>query len=251
MFCQLIVSSKVLERVAMGSIQHIIPIGFALIFGIILIHFANHNLKKEQKEKTFQLLGAIVSLTIVTFHVYHIILGEYDFSKELPLFLCSFLALIIPIFTHYRKYWMYEILLFWIIAGTSQGVITPDIAEGFPSFDYFRYWNVHLGLLTIIFYATFVLKMRPKFKSVFKSFFALQIYVIIIMGINLLLDANYSYLNYKPESASALDYLGDWPYYILVMEAILIPFFLLIYLPFHLIERNKNKAISQTIDSYP
>ncbi|WP_290698864.1 hypothetical protein [Lacinutrix sp.] len=41
--------------------------------------------------------------------------------------------------------------MFWIIAGTSQAVITPDISIGFPSFDYFRYWIAHLGLLIIIF----------------------------------------------------------------------------------------------------
>jgi hypothetical integral membrane protein (TIGR02206 family) len=137
---------------------------------------------------------------------------------------------------------MYEILLFWIIAGTSQGVITPDIAEGFPSFDYFRYWTVHLGLLTIIFYATFVLKMRPKFKSVLKSFVALQAYALIMMGVNYVLNSNYSYLNRKPEVASVLDYLGEWPFYLLAMEALMLPYFLLIYLPFYLSNKRTTKS---------
>ncbi len=132
---------------------------------------------------------------------------------------------------------MYEILVFWIIAGTSQGVITPDILEGFPSFDYFRYWTVHLGLLSIIFYATFVFNMRPKLKSVFKSFFALQIYLIVMMLINYVLNANYFYLNEKPKSASVLDLFGEWPYYIMVAQLFLIPYFLIIYLPFYLANR--------------
>ena len=123
--------------------------------------------------------------------------------------------------------------MFWIIAGTLQGVITPDIAIGFPSFDYFRYWIVHLGLLSIIFYAIFVFKMRPKLKSVFKSFFALQLYVILVVIINYLLNANYFYLNEKPESASLLDYFGEWPYYIIITQLIIIPLFLFIYLVFY------------------
>ncbi|MFD2823174.1 TIGR02206 family membrane protein [Lacinutrix iliipiscaria] len=234
MIFNLLASSISLERVTIGSAQHVVPICIALLCCVVLIRVSNRKFNQQQKEKTFQWLGAFVSLTVLVFHGYYMSLGTYNFSEDLPLFLCSFLALIIPVFTHFRKYWMYEILLFWIIAGTSQGVITPDIAEGFPSFDYFRYWIVHLGLLIIIFYATLVLKMRPQFKSVFKSFLALQVYAIVLMGVNYLLDANYSYLNRKPESASALDYLGDWPYYLLVMEAILIPFFLLIYLLFYL-----------------
>lgn len=228
-----------LQRVTIGSMQHVLPIILSVLLSIFLIRYSNRKFSLKQKEQTLQFLGVFVSLTIILFHTRQISLGGYNFSADLPLFLCSFLALIIPVFTYYRKYWMYEILLFWIIAGTSQGVFTPDIAEGYPSLDYFRYWIVHLGLLTIIFYATFVLRMRPKFKSIFKSFLALQVYMIVLMGINYLLKSNYSYLNRKPKSASVLDYLGDWPYYLLVVEAILIPLFLLIYLPFYII---KNKA---------
>ncbi len=179
------------------------------------------------------MLGCLVSFTVVLFHGYVISTVIYDVKTDLPLYLCSFMALLIPIFTWYRSYWMYEILLFWIIAGTLQGVITPDISEGFPAFDYIRYWVVHLGLLTIIFYATFVYGMRPKFKSIFKSILALQLYVIMMVIINSALDSNYFYLNEKPKSATLLDYFGEWPYYIIVAQLILVPYFALIYLPFY------------------
>jgi len=129
--------------------------------------------------------------------------------------------------------------LFWIIGGTLQAVLTPDIPLGFPNFDYFRYWVVHLGLLIVVFYATFVFDMQPKLKSVFKSFLALQIYVVIMVVINKILGANYFYLNEKPQSASLLDYFGDWPWYIIVVQIIIIPYFLLIYLPFYLIQKRK------------
>ena len=230
-----------LQRVTIGSMQHVLPILLSIIFSVFLIRYSNRRFNLKRKEQTLQFIGVFVSLTIIIFHLQQISLGGYDVSADLPLFLCSFLALIIPVFTYYRKYWMYEILLFWVIAGTSQGVITPDIAEGFPSLDYFRYWIVHLGLLIIIFYATFVLRMRPKFKSVFKSFFALQLYMIVLMGINFLLKSNYSYLDRKPESASVLDFLPDWPYYILIVEVLLIPLFLLIYLPFYLTRIKQSK----------
>lgn len=238
-----IASAVKVNRVTIGSAEHVLPIILAILFCTAIIAILNQKFSQQQKEKTLHYLGVFVSLSIIVFHTYYMSLGGYNLSEDLPLFLCSFLALIIPIFTHYRKYWMYEILLFWIIAGTLQGVVTPDIAIGFPSLDYFRYWIVHLGLLTIIFYATLVLNMRPTLKSVFKSFLSLQVYAVILVGINYVLDANYSYLNRKPESASALDYFGDWPYYLLVMEAILIPFFLLIYLPFY-ITRNRAKKTS-------
>lgn len=221
-------------KVTIGSLLHIIPILFALGFTIYFVKYSNKNFSLLQKQKAAHFLGWSVSATLISFHLYHIIFEDYNFKTDLPLYLCSLLALVIPIFTYYRKYWMFEILVFWIIGGTIQGVLTPDISKGFPSFDYFRYWMVHLGLLSIIFYFIFVFKMKPTLRSVFKSFLALQVYVVLMVGLNYVLDANYFYLNQKPKSASLLDYFGEWPYYILVGQLIIIPLFLLIYLPFRL-----------------
>lgn len=225
---------QAIERVSIGSLQHLAPVIAALIFTILFIWYSKRKLSNDSQKKAIHFVAILVSLTVAAFHIYKITLGNYQIKSDLPLYLCSLLALLIPIFTYYKSYLMYEILLFWILAGTIQGIITPDIAEGFPSFDYFRYWMVHLGLLTIIFYATFVFEMRPTFKSVFKSILALQAYVAMMVAINIILDANYFYLNEKPQSASLLDYFGEWPYYILVTQLILIPYFLLIYLPFYL-----------------
>ena len=233
-----------LERVTIGSLQHLLPIVIAGVFTILFIRHSKKKLTKSQQERALHYFAILVSSIVALFHLYHISIGNYNFKTDLPLFLCSFLALVIPIFTYFRKYWMYEILVFWIIAGTSQGVITPDIAEGFPVFDYFRYWAVHLGLLIIIFYATFVFDMRPKFRSVFKSIIVLQIYIAVMMGLNYVLDANYSYLNYKPESASVLDYLGDWPWYLIQVQLLLIPYFLLIYLFFQ-VGKNEKRLLSK------
>lgn len=232
-----------MSRVIIGSFEHLFPVFIAIIFGTLLIKFANKKLNKFQQERVIHCFALLVSFTVIIFHIHKISLGNYNPKTDLPLYLCSLIAILIPFFTYFRKYWMYEILLFWIIAGTTQGVITPDIADGFPSFDYFRYWVVHLGLLIIIFYATFVFKMRPKFKSVFKSFFALQIYVLIMVAINYMLTANYFYLNKKPQSASLLDYFGEWPMYLIVVQLIIIPYFLIIYLPFFLIQKKKWRKI--------
>ncbi|WP_411768423.1 TIGR02206 family membrane protein [Winogradskyella sp. A3E31] len=227
------------ERVTIGSIQHLAPIVLVAVLAFLLIPYSKKYLDKQQQYLVFKGIGCLVSLMVISYHIWKILSGNYNFSTDLPLFLCSFLALIIPVFSFYRKFWMYEVLLFIIIAGTTQGVITPDIPEGFPSFDYFRYWTVHLGLLLVIFYATFVFRMRPTFKSVFKAFLALQIYAIVVLLLNWLLNANYSYLSKKPESASALDFFHDWPYYILELELIVLPYFLLIYGVFYVF-RAKN-----------
>lgn len=231
------VVSLVFKRVAMGSTEHVMPILIGLIFGSGLIYYSNKKLTAPRQNLLIHVFAVLISLTVIIFHLHKYSLGNYNLQKDLPLYLCSFLAIIMPIFTHYRKYWMFEILVFWIIAGTFQAILTPDIATGFPSFDYLRYWAVHLGLMVVIFYAIFVYRMAPTFKSIFKSILAIQVYVLVMIGINYLLNANYFYLNQKPKSASLLDYFGEWPLYIIVVQLILIPYFLIIYLPFYVVNR--------------
>lgn len=229
-----------LHRVTILSWEHIFPIVLALLLAIVLIRYA-YRIPSEKQQRLIHYVAVFISASVIAFHVYSILYLDYNFKIDLPLYLCSLLGVLIPIYTYYKKYWMFEILVFWIIAGTLQGVITPDIAEGFPSLDYFRYWIVHLGLLIVIFYSIFVFQLKPTFKSVFKSFLALQIYILLMFALNYVLNANYFYLNQKPKSASVLDYFGEWPYYIIVCQLLIIPLFLIIYLPFHFRSKSLSK----------
>ncbi len=229
--------------VEIGSLQQLLPILTAIVFSFFLFRFSKRWLDRQKQEILIHWVAILICLTVISFHVYKISLGGYDIRTDLPLYLCSLLGLIIPVFTFYKKKWMFEILLFWVIAGTTQAIITPDILIGFPSFEFFRYWIVHLGLIVIILYATIVLGFKPTLKSVFKSFLALQVYIILMVIVNYVLDANYFYLNQKPESTTLLDHFGEWPVYIIVSQLILVPYFLLIYLPFHLIGKRKSLEV--------
>ncbi len=230
-----------LGGVVMFSVQHIVPILLCIIFGGLLIGLAKKKLNYNQQKTLFSYLGWLVCLSVILFHVNLALSGNYNLKGDLPLFLCSFMALFIPVFTSTLKYWLFEIFVFWIIAGTSHGIITPDVGGTYPDFEYFRYWIVHLGLYIIIFYAIIVFKMKPKLASVFKAVVAIQFYIILMALINYFLGANYSYLNHKPVSASVLDYLGEWPTYIIVIELLMIPYFLLIYFFFYIINKSRRQ----------
>ena len=98
---------------------------------------------------------------------------------------------------------------------------------------------MHTGLVIFMFYATLIYKMRPTFKSVFKAFVGMQIYMLLMFTLNYFLGSNYFFTNRRPEAKTVLDAFGDWPYYVLVVELMVIPYFLLIYLPFYLSNRKK------------
>ena len=67
----------------------------------------------------------------------------------------------------------------------------------------------------------------PKF-SWFKIWIHLNILMAIIMPINFLLDSNYMYVNAAPEVSNPL-VIGEWPYYLLIWEPLVMIITYLIY----------------------
>lgn len=153
-------------------------------------------------------------------------------SYNLPLYLCNITGLALPIFAHRINQSFFEVFYFWIIGGTLQAIITPDITSGFPSFYYFKYWILHLGLVYVILIATFVLDYRPRFSGIWRAWICLELYFLLMLGVNHLLGSNYLYLNDKPARPTVLDFFGPWPTYVIVAQLIVIPIFILLYLPF-------------------
>jgi hypothetical integral membrane protein (TIGR02206 family) len=228
----------------MFGIQHGLTLVVFTFVGYILIKSAKRWPKKKQIRVGIA-MAYFLSFTLITWTGLKIYVNGFNVKEDLPLHLCNIVSLLLPLFAIYRKQWVYEVLLFWILAGTSQAMITPDLVNGFPHYHFLKYWIVHAGLVIFIMYATFIYGMRPTVKSIFKSFLALQGYFLIMLLINYLLGSNYLFISHKPEQGSLLDYLGDWPYYILMAELIVFPYFFLIYLPFHL---TRKKFISQKVD---
>ena len=217
--------------------QHILISAIVIVVGTILILWA----KKQSEQIQFltgNIIASSISLTVIFGSILNIYKLDFNYQEDLPLHLCSFLALVIPVLSFTRKYIYYEIFFFLILAGTLQSLITPS-DYNFLNFNFFRYWFVHSGLVLFMFYATFVYKMRPTIKSVFKSFIGMQFYMVLMFLINHLLGSNYFYTNRKPDVTTLLDVFGEWPQYIFVVELIVIPFFLLIYFPFYLTRKKE------------
>ena len=216
--------------------QHILAVLFFLVLGFIIIKWAQ-KLSEIQQIKIGNIFALTLSITVLIWTFLKIYLHGFDIQQDLPFHLCNFIALLLPIFSYTRKKILYDILFFWILAGTSHSLITPDLRNGFPNFVFFKYWIVHAGLVLFMLYATFVYGMKPTFKSAIISFLAFQGYIVAMVLINFVIGANYLYTNHKPEGATAMDYLGDWPTYIFVIELFMIPYFLLFYLPFYLTKK--------------
>ncbi len=86
-------------------------------------------------------------------------------------------------------------------------------------------------------YAIFGYGFRPRLRSIAITLAVTGIYVIVIAGLNYLLDANYLFLRAKPQAATVLDFFGPWPIYVFGLFGLAILVCFLCYTPIVLARR--------------
>ena len=171
-----------------------------------------------------------------------IYLGEFSYKEELPIHLCRFIALIAPIVMLTRNRFWLGILYFWIIVGTLNANITPDLQRGFPHYEYLIYFCLHSGLMVLPFYTVFVYRVDIKFRDFIITFLMTNVFFFSAHLINLILGSNYMYTMHKPPVASLFDVLGPWPWYMLTGQVLIVGLMLIVYIPF-VIRRKRQKSL--------
>ena len=165
--------------------------------------------------------------------------GIFDSTKDVPLHLCNFLPFIMVWIYATKSRVIWATTFFWVILGVSQANFTPSVEFTLFHYDAIRYWMVHLGLVLLAIYPAIAWKWTLEIKDVGRTVLALNGVAIIVYGFNLLLNSNYMYLMDKPPGTTFYSILPDWPYYILVLEVILIVWSLLLWGVFRLISRKR------------
>jgi hypothetical integral membrane protein (TIGR02206 family) len=213
------------------SLEH-----FSALFACGLVTYAViRKGKASEMEMKTHIALVLSGLTFSTLLIEAIVKGSegtYDYFNDLPLFLCDLVAILLPfVLYHNNRKWI-GILYFWALAGTLQALITPDLKDGFPSFDFFRYFFTHAGIVAAVLYTVVVWKIKINWKDFFNAIVFAQVYLVSIHIINQLLGSNYAYTMHKPPGPTVLDLMGAWPWYILWGEFLMVILFLLLMVPF-------------------
>ena len=225
--------------------EHYLSVALFLAIGILFIYIGQNYLKKDQKYRfIFGLMLFIFFFQVIKVPLY-MYTGVFNYRVDLPLHLCNISPIFMFFAYFFRSRIAWSIFFLWIMAGTFQSLLTPTLTESFPHYEWWRYWIIHVWLVTGAFYGIFVLGYRIKFKDMFYSLFWLNVLAFAVYFINVQIGANYMYMSGKPDGKTMYDLLGDWPLYILQLEFVALLLFSIIYLPFYL-TRNSTKEVVQT-----
>ena len=229
------------------SKTHWIALSVIVLFNGILV--LSRNSYTETGKRRFRLGMAIVLIANeLAWHIWNLATGQWTIQTMLPLHLCSVLVWVSAYMLVKRNQAIYDFAYLLGIAGALQALLTPDLGiYTYPHFRYFQTFISHGLIITAAIYMTTVEGFRPYPRSLLRVFLISNLYLIAITALNLAIHSNYLFTAHKPETASLLDMLPPWPWYIGIIELLGMLFVLLFYLPFAIKDARKPKPVNQPL----
>ena len=161
-----------------------------------------------------------LSASYGAFVLHNLVVWRIPVRECLPLHLCDLVLIAAIVALVSRNQAAYEFTYFYGLGGTTQALLTPELASGFPTLEYFAFFAAHGGILVALALLTMGNGLRPRagaWRWIIPAGYA---YLILVGAANAALGTNYGYLCAKPDDPSLLDYLGPWPWYLVSLQII-------------------------------
>ncbi len=180
-------------------------------------------------EKT---LGTLLLLLFPISLIGHAWSGTLNAQTLLPLQYCDIACIAGGIALWTRRQFCCEVLYFFGLAGTLQGLLTPALVVDFPSASYVFFFLLHGGVPIAAVYVVTAMRHRPQPGAVRRVMTFSVAWYAVIAVVNYALGTNYAFQCTKPPQASLFDQLGPWPWYNFVAIGVGLVFYSVLYLPF-------------------
>ena len=211
---------------------HLIGLAVVICLATLFIILGRHADDKG-KHRLRIILAGILLIAETSWHLWNYLTRQWSIQTMLPFHLCSALVWlsIYMLLTESRT--IYEFAYLLGIAGALQALLTPDAGiYGFPHFRFFQSLTSHGAIITAALYMTLVEGFRPTFASVKRVIIGSNLYMLVIFILNFIIGSNYMFIARKPDTASLLDVLPPWPWYIAIIELLALAFVFVFYTPF-------------------
>lgn len=180
---------------------------------------------------------ALAVILVGWFLAYHLVVafqGSYELDFDLPLHLTDAATMVAALALWTLRPLPFELTYFWGLTASLQATLTPGLADDdrFPSFFYWQYFVTHAGVVLAAVFLAFGLGLTANPGAVPRVFLATAAWAAVAAAGNALTGGNYMFLTQRPETASVLDYMGPWPWYILGAASLALAMFAVLDLPF-------------------
>jgi len=179
-----------------------------------------------------RLLAVLLFLTWPVTMIGHWLGGDFSRDNAYPCHFCDVAAMCGSVALWARSRLFCEILYFFGMAGTLQGLLTPNLKADFPDLRFFAFFLLHSGVVVAALHAVTSMRCPPRPGAVPRMAGITFLYGLLAGLLNALAGTNYGFLCSKPEVASLMDHLGPWPWYIAGLVLLTVVFYTVLNLPF-------------------
>ena len=117
------------------------------------------------------------------------------------------------------------------------------LPQHFPSFPFIQYYVAHGGVVAAALLLVVGLGQWPRRSAVTWIVPITIAYAAFVGLLDAITGADYLYLRAKPASATLLDLMGPWPWYIIWAALIGVALFLILDAPFRVMRRSHHNAV--------
>ena len=165
--------------------------------------------------------------------------GPFSVWDLVPLHLCDFLLLVAAFALVTLNRPACELLYFWGLTGALLATITPDLAVGWPGWRFVVYFGLHGAIVVAAALVAFGLGRPPRRGAAWRVLLVTNAYAAVVGLVDAVWGMNFLYLRGKPSAPTLLDWLGPWPVYLVVVDAVALGLFLLLETPFRVGGRSR------------
>lgn len=121
-----------------------------------------------------------------------------------------------------RRAWAYALTYYWGLVLSTQALISPALqSPDFPDYRFLAFWAIHLLVVWAAIYLTWGRGMRPDWRSYRLTVGVTLVWAVATFAFNSVAGTNFGFLNRKPSTASLLDVIGPWPWYVFIGTALI------------------------------
>jgi hypothetical integral membrane protein (TIGR02206 family) len=177
-------------------------------------------------------LALLIGVTYAVEHAAFVVRGTWALDFNLPLHLTDAVTIVSVLALWTGRPLLAELTYFWALSASLQAVLTPDLGADFPELFYWTYFVTHSGAVVAAILLVRGRRIVPRRGAVVRVFALTAAFAAVAALGNVVTCCNYIWLRAKPDSASLLDVMGPWPWYIVSGAALALALFYLLDLPF-------------------
>jgi len=212
-----------------------------IVLTIVLPFLLAAMVRRTRSQRLEKLITAVLSAVLVLNYVVYLVFirshGVVDWRQMLPMQMCDWGMVVVIVATWTGNQRWFEVAYFWGIGGTLQAVLTPNLRFGFPDWRFISFFTSHCGIIVGVVFLMLTRRYRPYPMSIVRVWLWSEFYFVVTLIVDELTGVNYGFLLHKPEAFSILSFLSDSrPLYLLQLHGVALLFFLVLYVPFAIVD---------------